>query len=57
MIFDDFQSALEEAVWCAKDEQKIYIIRCMKGRFKVTPKHRMQKYYSHIEVGFKNVRV
>ena len=53
MIFDDFQAALEEATWCAETEQKIYIVRRKKDKFKVTPKSRMKKYVFHIEVGFK----
>jgi hypothetical protein len=53
MIFDDFEAALEEATWCAETEQKIYIVRRKKDKFKVTPKSRMKKYVFHIEVGFK----
>tara|TARA_R110002124_G_scaffold156766_2_gene323879 strand:- start:22 stop:195 length:174 start_codon:yes stop_codon:yes gene_type:complete len=53
IMFDKLEYALEEAQWCAENEQKVYIIRRKGERFKVMPKHRMQKYYFHIEVGYK----
>ena len=53
MFFDTLCAALEEATWCAETEKRIYIIRRKKDKFKVMPKSRMQKYYFHIEVGFK----
>ncbi|MDB4298019.1 hypothetical protein N9909_00230 [bacterium] len=53
IMFDKLEDALEEAQWCAENEQKVYIIRRKGEWFKVMPKHRMQKYYLHIEVGYR----
>jgi len=53
IMFDKLEDALEEAQWCAENEQKVYIIRRKGEWFKVMPKHRVQKYHLNIEVGYK----
>lgn len=52
ILFDNLEDALEEAKWCAEQEQKIYIIKRKGVKFKVTSKSRVKKYAPNIEVGF-----
>lgn len=54
MIFQSLEAALEEAVWCAEQEKRKYIIKARHNIYEVIPKYRKGvKRYRHIEVGFK----
>jgi hypothetical protein len=44
IIFDDFSRALEEAEWCADNEQQAYAIVVYKTGFRVSKRSRMYQY-------------
>jgi hypothetical protein len=55
VAFDNLEDALEEAVFCANDEKRKYIVREKHGKFYALPKYRKGvRRYKHIEVGFKS---
>lgn len=52
ILFQEFQDALEEAKWCADNEQQAYAIVVYKTGFKVSRRSRMYQYKGTIlEVG------
>ncbi len=44
ILFTEFQDALEEAKWCADNEQQAYAIVVYKTGFKVSRLSRMYQY-------------
>lgn len=56
IIFKDFDRALEEAEWCAREERVLYYVFPFGEKYMVRKKHggAPKPKRQHIEVGFKH---